>query len=354
MLMRRIKWWVCIAKRVFNENVTLGKVMMNMKRGFFKKIIMMAVVCIVLVKLSVYGWIPNKRYQPVLSVQEQITAQHLEETVTHLSVTIGHRDYHHPEKLKDSARYVSRQFEQMGYTVRFIEYEAVGQVFQNIVAQHPRHQGDDVYVIGAHYDSCSNPGADDNASGVAGMIEMARLLKDTSLPAQIKFVAFVNEEPPFFKTELMGSRVVAKHMKANHDNIKLMMALEMIGYYDQELFSQEYPPLMGFVYPNRGNFIAMISNMNSHQELKAMEKKFKQSTDFPVASLAAPEFIAVAGFSDHWSFWQEGYPALMVTDTAFMRTPHYHQANDVPETLDFEAMAKVVHGLAAVMKKGAL
>ena len=221
-----------------------------------------------------------------------------------------------------------------------------GRVFTNIVAHDSLAQNaGETVVIGAHYDSCFNPGADDNASGVAGLIELARLLKGTHLASNLKFVAFTNEEPPFFMTERMGSRVYVRDVRAREEKVRVAIILEMLGFYSERPFSQRYLPLLGPFYPNRANFIALVGNFRTHTVTEKLYKAFRTHSDFPVAMITSPGFIPGINFSDHWSFWKEGIPALMITDTAFLRNPHYHRSSDLPQTLDYEKMTKVLYGL---------
>ncbi|MCH8903224.1 MAG: M28 family peptidase [Bacteroidetes bacterium] len=220
-------------------------------------------------------------------------------------------------------------------------------------------------VIGAHYDHLGygshnslyrgdpqiHNGADDNASGVAGLIELARLLKDTPFRHRLKFAAFVNEEPPFFQTDQMGSFVYIQKTKLLGENIKTAIILEMLGYYSEKPFSQKYPLLLGPFYPNKANFIAIVGNFPSKGIVKSLTKGFRQSSKFPVVRLVSPEFIPGVNFSDHWSFWQVGIPAVMVTDTAYLRSQYYHQKTDLLDTLDYQKMAKVVFGLKEAIIK---
>ena len=197
--------------------------------------------------------------------------------------------------------------------------------------------------MGAHYDSCFNPGADDNASGVAGVLETARLLAQQNTNKTIRFIAFVNEEPPFFQTELMGSLVYARAAKKRQDKIKGVIILEMLGFYSDKPFSQRYPPPLGIFYPNRGNFIGLVSNFKSRHLTASIKKSFRKNK-IPAESVIF-NFFSAASFSDHWAFWQEGYPAAMVTDTSFLRNKYYHTAQDTYEKLDYNMICAIVCGL---------
>jgi Zn-dependent M28 family amino/carboxypeptidase len=190
-----------------------------------------------------------------------------------------------------------------------------------------------------------SPGANDNASGVAALLEISRKFAQLAPARSVRFVAFVNEEPPFFYWGQMGSMIYAQAARARGDDIRLMVSLEMLGCYTDKPGSQSYPPLLGFFYPDRGNFVAFVSNLNSRKELRQLVDAFRARSDFPVESLATFEFVPGVAWSDQLSFWRQGYPAVMVTDTAFHRYAYYHTALDTPEKLNYEAMARVVEGL---------
>jgi Zn-dependent M28 family amino/carboxypeptidase len=178
------------------------------------------------------------------------------------------------------------------------------------------------------------------------VIEIARALRGARLPRTVKMVAFVNEEPPFFYFGEMGSRVYARAARARGDDIRVMLSLEMLGCYSDEAGSQAYPPLLGLFYPEAGDFIAFVSNLRSRRALKEVVRAFKGGSDFPVEKLASPGIVPGVSWSDQLSFWREGYPGVMVTDTAFYRYRHYHSATDTPEKIDYVKMGRVVEGLA--------
>ena len=279
-----------------------------------------------------------------------MTSANLKQHIVMLSHNIGDRNIFAYEKLTKAADYITDQFEKYGYKVEFQTYEVDGKPVKNIIAtklgtKKPKEQ----IIVGAHYDTCANPGADDNASAVAGLLELSRLMAGQPTDRTIKFIAFVNEEPPFFKTKDMGSLVYAKQAKANGDNIKAVIILEMIGYYSNEPDSQKYPPFFGMFYPDKGNFIAVVGNFASKPLVQKITKSFKQSSSFPIESIATFAFIPGIDWSDHWSFWQQGYPAVMITDTGFYRNPNYHKQSDTYETLNYKSMAEVVAGLQAIM-----
>ncbi len=207
-------------------------------------------------------------------------------------------------------------------------------------------------MIGAHYDSVAGAvGANDNGSGVAATLELARLMKDAKPSRTVRFVAFVNEEPPFYRSDQMGSGVYARRSRERKDNIVAMLSLETIGYYSDEPGSQRYPFPLNFFYPSTGNFIAFVSNLGSRPLLHASIAAFRRHAGFPSDGVAAPAFIPGIDWSDHRSFWQEGYPALMVTDTAPYRYPHYHTPQDTPDKVDYERLARVITGLHGMLRE---
>jgi Zn-dependent M28 family amino/carboxypeptidase len=212
---------------------------------------------------------------------------------------------------------------------------------------------DEILVIGAHYDTVDGcPGANDNGTGVAALLELARRFAGRPQPRTIRFVAFVNEEPPFFQTAQMGSLVYAQAARAHEDRIVGMLALETMGYYSDAPGSQQYPaPEMSGLYPDIGNFIGFVSNEESAALLTAAARAFSNGSTLPVQAAAIPADLPGTGWSDHWSFWQAGYPALMVTDTAPWRYPWYHTADDTVDKIDFEKLSEVVNGLEHVVRE---
>lgn len=290
---------------------------------------------------------------PPLTAGEQLLTERLRGDVTMLAGTIGERNTKRHLQLQQSAAYVSDRFRRMGYTIREESYLADNRQVTNIeVELKGARQPDEIVVIGTHYDSSpESPGANDNASGVAAMLELARQFKATKPGRTVRFVAFVNEEPPFFQTDLMGSRVYAANARKRGERIVAMLALETIGYYSDKAGSQQYPPPFNLFYPAAGNFIGFVGNLGSRSLLRTCIKTFRETTHFPSEGLAAPEFIKGVGWSDQWSFWQEGYPGVMITDTAPFRYPHYHEESDTPDKLDYERMARVVAGISRVVER---
>jgi len=230
------------------------------------------------------------------------------------------------------------------------KYEVKGQPCFNLVTE-IKGKTDDVVVIGAHYDSVRGaPGANDNGSGVAAVLALARRMVNDTPQKTLRFIAFVNEEPPYFQTDDMGSLVYAKAAQANGDKITAMLSIETIGCYFDTEGSQHYPAPFNLFYPSTGNFIAFVGNTESAELVKHIVGKFRNDVHFPSEGAAVLGSIEGVGWSDHWSFWQAGYPALMVTDTAPFRYKWYHTADDTPDKLDYEKTARVVEGLEIVVR----
>ena len=260
----------------------------------------------------------------------------------------------YPQELERSARYIEATLAGLGYEVRPQAFDAAGQQVRNIEAViEPAAADARTLVIGAHYDSCCDaPGANDNLTGSAAVLELARLLIDLrdKSSLRIRLVLFVNEEPPFFKTELMGSLVYARPLKQSGEPVLGMISLETIGYYSDAPASQHYPPPLGLLYPKTGNFIAFVGLTSSRAFVRKTVAAFRSVAPFPSVGGTAPAAIPGIDWSDHWSFEQVGMPALMVTDTAPFRYPHYHSPSDTPDKIDYERLARVVLGLERVVR----
>ena len=288
---------------------------------------------------------------PPLAAGDQGASDRLRAHVQALASAIGERNLDHYEGLERARAYIAEQLGAAGYQVATRPYEHRGETFYNLEAVLPG-QSSDTLVVGAHYDSVEgSPGANDNASGVAALIELARALHGTRPPMTVRFVAFANEEPPYFNTgEGMGSREYAKALVAAGTPARAMLSLETIGYYSDEPGSQHYPPLVGALYPDRGNFIAFVGDLQARALVRQTVEAFRAAATLPSEGAALPQSIPGVAWSDHRSFSEIGVPALMVTDTAPFRYPHYHRASDTPERLDYERMARLVSGLAEVVK----
>lgn len=281
-----------------------------------------------------------------------IITDNLKLHVYKLSHEIGKRDIVNYWNLEKAKIYICEQFESYGYKVRFEHYVVNGREISNIIAVKGGVKcPSEIVVLGAHYDSYCGPGADDNASGVAGLLELARLFKDQATDRTIKFIAFDSEEKPHFGTESMGSRVYAKGAKESNKNITAVVIFDSIGYYSAEPRSQKYPPVLKHFYPHTGNFVKVVSDFNSYALAKEVIKHFKKHSDFPMRSVTGFRFIYGINLSDHGSFWKEGYKAIHVTDTAVFRNPTYHKEDDTWDTLDYGSMSEVVKGFYFVLMR---
>jgi Zn-dependent M28 family amino/carboxypeptidase len=288
---------------------------------------------------------------PPLTDREQLIHDNLRRHVAALAGRIGERNVWRPEAMVAVAGYIRKSLEDAGYVVNVQAFTSRGLSVNNIEAVLPGHGAvDEIIVVGAHYDSVTDsPGADDNASGVAALLELARLLAGSSLPRTVRFVAFANEEAPFFYGDEMGSNLYAARAQVQGERIEAMLSLETLGYYTDEPDTQKYPFPFSWFYPDTGNFVGFVGNLSSRPLVRQAVGAFRASTAFPSEGVAAPSGIEGIHWSDHWSFWQAGYPAIMVTDTAPFRYPHYHDATDTPQQLDYTGLARVTGGLAEVV-----
>jgi hypothetical protein len=273
-----------------------------------------------------------------------------------LAGDIGERHYERPDALRAAEHYVASQLAGAGYVVKAQRYHADNQEYSNFEVAIPGNmRADEIVVVGGHYDSVKGaPGADDNASAVAALIELARMLRSDRPARTIRFVAFTNEEPPHFQTPGMGSRVYARAAARSGADIVAMLSLETIGYFTDEPRSQRYPWPFSLFYPDRGNFIAFVGDLGSRQLVRQSVRAFRASTQFPAHGVAAAAFIPGVNWSDHASFWLYGYRALMITDTAPFRFDGYHTIGDTPDKLDYIRMGRVVQGIAAVIRAQAM
>ena len=284
-----------------------------------------------------------------LTSAEQALADRLARHVDVLAGTIGPRHLGRPTALNDARRYIEQQFSTMGYESRRQEFAVGAQEAANIEVEIPGAEATRV-VIGAHYDTVSSsPGADDNASGVAALLEIARSARSHAYRRTISFVAFVNEEPPWFQTERMGSVVYATTAKQRGERIAGMISLESVGYYSDAPKSQRYPAPFHLFFPNVGNFVAGVSNFGSWGLLRDVTAAFRRGSALPIIGSPAPASIPGIGWSDHWSFWREGYRAVMLTGTAPFRNPHYHTAEDRPDTIDYARLARFASGMESTI-----
>lgn len=288
---------------------------------------------------------------PPLTAEEALIRDRLSKHVWTLAGNIGERNLWHYDALGAAADYIERTLAELGYGPTSERFESRGSTVRNIVAERRGASSPgEIVLVGAHYDSVlGSPGANDNGSGVAALLELSRLIAGQELARTVRFVAFVNEEPPFSYGEEMGSLVHARAAKSRGDDIRAMLSLETIGHYSDEPGSQQYPFPLRWFYPNTANFIGFVGNMSSRKLVRNALGSFRHHACFPSEGASVPEQIPGVGWSDHWSFWQAGYRAIMVTDTAFYRYAHYHTEKDTPEKVDYERTARVVAGLAGVI-----
>jgi hypothetical protein len=264
----------------------------------------------------------------------------------------GYRSYEHPEVLDRAADVIRSRWREAGYEVEEQPFEINGTTYRNLIVSHGP-EGAPVVVIGAHYDVCGDQdGADDNASAVAAVIELARMLARyrPQLDHRIEIVAFTLEEPPFFRTRAMGSHVHARSLRDRGVEVTAMICLEMIGYFSDVPGSQGFPiPGLGLLYPRTGNFIAVVGNTGGRRLTREVKSLMAGACAVPVHSINAPALVPGLDFSDHRSYWKNGFPAVMVTDSAFYRNPNYHLPSDTADTLDYARMAEVTKGLYAAI-----
>lgn len=325
-----------------------------MRRLFLGFLFVVAVV----VAFAILWWIgmrtPGKKTlrAATLSPEEVALRNELKADVQKLAGEIGERNMWHYAKLNAAAEFIEGAFQEAGLQPRRDSYQIDRRECHNIETE-IRGTRPEIVLVGAHYDSVIGaPGANDNGTGVAGLLALGRRLAGKSTSATLRFVSFVNEEPPFFQTPQMGSYVYASLCKRRGDKISAMISLETIGYFSDAPRSQTYPSIgLGAFYPTVGNFIGFVGNVGSRDLLRRAISIFRETKKLPAEGAALPAFIPGVAWSDQWSFWQHGYPGIMITDTAPFRYPHYHSATDTPDKLDYERFALVVSGLEKVIAK---
>lgn len=265
-----------------------------------------------------------------------------------LSQKIGERNSYNYTALERAYKYIIETMRSSSFHIKDLEYRHEQLTFHNIVAEKIGNKyPEEIIIIGAHYDTVYNsPGADDNASGIAALLEFIRLYDAYKNQRTMRFVAFTLEEPPFYSTSKMGSHVYAQICKELQENIITMVSLEMLAYFTNKNKSQQYPhPDMVALYPDRGNFIGIVGDEKSKLIVEKITQTVKNYSNIPVESLVAHRAVPGVSLSDHASFWNFGYKAIMVTDTAFYRNPHYHRSDDTIDTLNFKYFSKLVLGL---------
>lgn len=313
---------------------------------FYGSLILVPILAVIYVKNPVFFVEKNIRYQ-----YPRADEYNLRHHVEILAASDPPRNFAHPEALEVSADYILNKFEEAGLVAKKQEFTVHKNSFYNVVAHLGPSDGD-ALIIGAHYDVCDNlPGADDNASGTAALIELGRLLAPMNdrLKRPVILVAYTLEEPPVFRTQNMGSHIHAQWMKDQGRSIKLMISLEMLGYFKDEPGSQNYPAsAFHLLYPSVGNFISILGRPDEWLVTREIKSLFMSGTDLTVQSANVPSQVPGVDSSDHSRYWLLGFPAVMITDTAYQRNPNYHKPTDLPETLDYKRMAEVVNGVFAI------
>lgn len=287
-----------------------------------------------------------------VDIDADVSPERLRESVQTLCDELGPRDYTRPENLDRVAAWIATRFREAGLPVEIQEYEADGKVYRNVIArQVGGNKGAPALVVGAHYDAYGSlPGANDNASGVAVLLELARTLPRGTPRHDHYLVAFSTEEPPFFRTDDMGSYRFARLLQERKVEVELMIALDLVGYYSDEPGSQRFPlPGLGWLYPDVGNFAAVVGDLGSGRSILRVKQGMRSTSALPIHSFRAPTFVPGVDWSDHLSFRRLGFPGVLVSDTAFMRYDHYHEPTDTPEKLDYERMARLVTALHGVL-----
>ena len=268
-----------------------------------------------------------------------------------LAFEIGERNTFHMKSYTRACDFLFDSLDQTGLAVQKIPYDIDGQKFYNIEARKPGIQDQDIIIVGAHYDSVlGSPGANDNGSGVVAVLALAKRLAHKPLTKTVRFVLFANEEPPAFQTKQMGSWNYARRCRENKDRIIVMLSIETIGYYSENPGSQQYPFPFGFFYPDTGNFLAVVGQLKNRSLISGLVKHLRTYGKIPTEGVAAFSLIPGVGWSDHWAFWQEGYPAVMLTDTAPYRYPFYHSADDTTDKIDYEQLSRVVTALELLIE----
>jgi hypothetical protein len=310
--------------------------------------------------IALAGWyglaLPGRSHSgplPAATSEERDVAGRLE---THVrAIASEPHNLEHYEALERAALHIERVLEGLGYPIERQVFTARGQPVHNIAATREARlagEGTSTLVVGAHYDSYGNaPGANDNGTGVAAVLELARLLRDwQGERTRVRFVLFVNEEPPYYRTDDMGSLHYARLLSERGEAVSGMISLETLGAFSDRPGSQSYPPPLGLVFPSTADFIAIVGLTGSRGFLHEVVASFRRHTAFPSIGGVAPDMVPGIGWSDHWAFGKYGYPAIMVTDTALYRYPHYHRPSDTPDKIDYARLARITKGLERVLR----
>ncbi|MCX6182186.1 MAG: M28 family peptidase [Bacteroidetes bacterium] len=309
-----------------------------------KKFLLVSFSIVIVITLSAYALIK----QPIISKENNIEkiyvdSLQLKKHVAFLSEIQPARNYTHVSSLNICANYIKNYLSPFADTVYFQEFRVDGNIYKNVIASYGTKHSKRL-IVGAHYDSCEElPGADDNASGVAGLLELGKLLHGKNLNKRIDLVAYTLEEPPFFRTENMGSAVHANSLLADSADIIGMLCLEMIGYYSDAKKSQEYPAsILKAAYPTVGNYVVVVGKLGDDGFTRSIKKLMIQGSEIPVESINAPAALPGIDFSDHLNYWKYNFKAVMIGNTGFYRNKNYHTAKDTKEKLNYTKMSQVV------------
>jgi len=307
----------------------------------------LTLLCLIVVAFFVVSFLvaqPTWRTNPRSSASAD--PDQLRAHVVALSETFVPRDWTNPANLDKCAEYIAEHFANAGAEVEEQVFEARGSEYRNVIGRFAAGEGSRL-VIGAHYDAFGPlPGADDNASGVAVLIELAQLLGENPPDREVELVAYTLEEPPLFRTEFMGSAVHARSLVEEGADVAGVIVMDMVGYFSDEPGSQSYPtPLMRLFYPGRGNFVTVVGRWDQGDWIREVKGAMVGRTQLPVHSLRAPQAIPGVDFSDHKNYWPHGINAVLLSNTGFYRNNAYHTANDTADTLDYERMAMVTVAL---------
>jgi hypothetical protein len=286
---------------------------------------------------------------PPLDARQQALREALHRDVVHLAGRIGERNVIMASGYAAAADFIERSLREAGYATSRQTFTVEGVTCANIEAER-RGTGDGIVIAGAHYDTVDeSPGADDNGSGVAALLALARAFANEHPRQTIRFVAFANEEPPYFQSDQMGSYLYAKRCHDRGEKVVTMFSLESLGFYRDAPGSQQYPAMLEYVFPSTANFIAFAGNLGSGALVRKCIGVFRAHATIPSEGASLPEIVPGIGWSDQWAFWRFGYRAVMVCDTAPYRNPHYHTDHDLAETLDYDRLTRVVDGLRWVV-----
>src|SRR5262245_52547920 len=321
------------------------------KRKFILKIMFYLITAAILLIVALFLYMTQPLFWSAsISSPVSVDPNKLETHVRMLSASFIPRDESHPENLDRCAAYIRREFESVNARVSEQPYSVNGRTYRNVIAQFGP-ETKEMVVVGAHYDTAGPyPGADDNASGVAGLLELARLLGVGQLPIKVELVAYTLEEPPYFRSEQMASATHAKALKREGAVVRVMFSLEMIGYFSDARDSQHFPnSAFSLFYPTKGNFISVVGKIDDGMLVRRIKKAMTGATSLPVYSINPPRLIPGVDLSDHLSYWREGYPAVMITDTASYRNANYHTLDDTAERLDYRRMGQAVEGVYAAV-----